>query len=82
MRCLRMSVLRLSALFAISLLLTGCGTVGRMIGTMGRALHLHSETNRTPEDFRLESRDVRESLAAGARIGAGPSDAPAELARR
>jgi len=82
MRFHRMKPFRVAALLAASLALAACGTAARMINATGRALHLHAETTGSPDDFSLESKDVRESLAAGGRIDLKPQAAPTGLAQR
>lgn len=77
-----MRILRLSTLLAATLTLAACGTASRMVDAFGRTLHLHSETTKSPDDFRLEAHDVRESLAGGARIEVKPQDTTPELAKR
>ena len=77
-----MRILRLAVFLASALTLTSCGTVSRLFDAAGRTLHLGSENTKTPESFRLEAREVRESLADGAKIDVKPQTDLPELAQR
>ena len=77
-----MRILRLSALLAAFMTLAACGTAGRLLQAGGRTLHLTSEAKETPDHFQLETHEVRESLASGARIDVKPQDTRPELAQR
>ncbi len=84
-----MNTLRLSALLAASLTLTNCklvqaplNMVGRMIQSGGSLLRMRGDNTRTPDDFKLESSDVKKALADGRKNDGEPDVARSALALR
>ena len=81
-----MRILRLSALLVAALPQASCQLAQaplNMLQALGRTLHVGSPTPvKSPDDFRLESRDAHDALADGTKVDLKPQDARLELAQR
>lgn len=84
-----MKTLHFSILFAASLTLTGCGLARAPINILKQMIHsrvnklkMRSDSTRTPDDFKLESNDVRKALADGKNTESSPEVTGTGLAQR
>ncbi|MCE9518208.1 MAG: hypothetical protein K8R87_01360 [Verrucomicrobia bacterium] len=84
-----MKVFCISGLLASAMALTSCGLaqaplnmMSRMLYKGGNMMNMRAENNKSPEDFQLESSEVKSALASRENRDAEPQVAGAGLALR